>query len=237
MEHYSQRKILRFQDNQAKFLQDKLINQTELDLIVDGSAAGKIAALPENLVELALGNLFYQDYFRSMQQVSEYNLDLANQKFQLTLNEFPTPDKPQRSDFQEAFLNPTSIYTLMQKFTQSSELFTITGAVHSAALVLDNHIKFFADDIGRHNAIDKVIGKGLIQQIDFDNCRLYTSGRISPETVQKAINAGIPLIISHSAGMERSIHLAEESKIILIGFVRGTKLNIYCGWKNLKFED
>jgi FdhD protein len=109
------------------------------------------------------------------------------------------------------------------------ETFAATGGLHAAALctpggdVLDS-----AEDVGRHNAVDKIIGRRLLaDRLPIDDALLFVSGRTSYEIVQKAWLAGIGLIAAVSAPSSLAIALAEEAGITLIGFVRGDRFNIY----------
>jgi len=113
----------------------------------------------------------------------------------------------------------------MQKGTQ---LFRKTGGCHGAAIFnSDGKILAISEDIGRHNAIDKVIGALLLADTNFDNVFLTTTGRLTGDSVLKAIRAKIPLLASLSAAIESGIRLAFAYGLTLIGFVRGSKMNIY----------
>ncbi|MFL0246638.1 formate dehydrogenase accessory sulfurtransferase FdhD [Candidatus Clostridium stratigraminis] len=120
-----------------------------------------------------------------------------------------------------------SIIKLMKEFNKSSELFKQTGGVHSCALCNDEEIVIFTEDIGRHNALDKVIGKGLVSNIDISNKFLLTTGRISSDIIVKAVKAGIPIVASHSAPTDLALNIAEASGVAVIGFVRGLRMNLY----------
>lgn len=124
------------------------------------------------------------------------------------------------------------ISELMKKFQENSKIFLQTGGVHSSALVHKGKLVAFMEDIGRHNAIDKVIGYMLMKQThvsDFSDKIILTSGRISSEILQKAFRCKIPIIISRSAPTNIAIELCRKKDITLIGFARGSKMNIYSG--------
>jgi len=121
-----------------------------------------------------------------------------------------------------------NILELMKNFNNRSELFKETGGVHSCALSSDKEIHAFSEDIGRHNALDKVIGKALMNGLEFQDKLIMTSGRISSDIVIKTYKAGIPMIVSHSAPTDLALTIAEEANITLIGFARGNRMNIYC---------
>lgn len=105
--------------------------------------------------------------------------------------------------------------------------FRLTGGVHSAALADHSGLLFAYEDIGRHNAVDKVLGRALLDAITGSDKCLLLSGRIASEILIKAARSNIPLVLSRSAPTELTIELAEELNISVIGFARGGSFNIY----------
>lgn len=122
---------------------------------------------------------------------------------------------------------PDEIQALMNEFRSISELFMKTGGVHSAALADRQGIHLFAEDIGRHNAVDKLIGKAFLANIPVEEKILLSSGRISGEIMTKVIRNRIPILISRTAPTCMSITSAEDHGVTLIGFARGNRMNIY----------
>jgi len=120
---------------------------------------------------------------------------------------------------------------LFEKFNKKSKVFKLTGGVHAAAISDGKNILFFSEDIGRHNAVDKVIGKTFLNGINFSTTILLSSGRISLEIVKKAITAGIPVVLSRSAPTSLAIQTASVKNLTLIGFLRGKRFNIYSGYE------
>ena len=92
---------------------------------------------------------------------------------------------------------------------------------------LDGNLLSVKEDVGRHNAIDKVIGEILFKKLSFNNVFLTSTGRLTGDSVLKAIRAKIPIVASFSAGIESGIRLAFAYGITLIGFIRGGRMNIY----------
>ena len=115
----------------------------------------------------------------------------------------------------------------MRLFNNSSKLFDNTGCVHKAELVLEDGTIYVAEDIGRHNAIDKVIGLASIDKKDVKRSVLYATGRLSMEMVVKCVMHKIPIVVSKAAVTFQGIKSANEHGITLIGFARGTKMNVY----------
>lgn len=106
--------------------------------------------------------------------------------------------------------------------------FRTTGGVHAAALYDQNGaIVTFAEDLGRHNAVDKVIGLALAEGHDFDACFLASTGRLTGDVVLKAARVKLPIVASLAAAIDSGIEVAKRSKTTLIGFVRGNRMNVY----------
>ncbi|OPY58546.1 MAG: formate dehydrogenase accessory protein [Pelotomaculum sp. PtaU1.Bin035] len=110
---------------------------------------------------------------------------------------------------------------------EGSAVFRKTGGVHSAALADNTELLVTYEDIGRHNAVDKVLGHVLLNRIVTGDKCLLLSGRVSSEIVIKACHSGVPLVLSRSAPTYLAVELADEFGIALVGFARGESLNIY----------
>jgi FdhD protein len=120
------------------------------------------------------------------------------------------------------------IQNCVNKLNFIAETFRKTGGVHAAAIYENNgNLIAFAEDVGRHNAVDKVIGIGALNKTDFSECFLALSGRLTGDIVSKAAKVGLPIVASLAAAMDSGISVAKEVNLTLIGFVRGKHMNVY----------
>ena len=125
-------------------------------------------------------------------------------------------------------INSNTIFSAIKKMQISTPLYRETGGCHGAAIFdFDGNILSVKEDVGRHNAIDKVVGDLLLKNHNFENVFLTSTGRLTADSVLKAIRAKIPIVVSFSAAVESGIRLAFAYGITLIGFARGRRMNIY----------
>ncbi|MDD1671518.1 MAG: formate dehydrogenase accessory sulfurtransferase FdhD [Methanomicrobiales archaeon] len=113
------------------------------------------------------------------------------------------------------------------KQVMNSSLHRLTGGVHVIGLMTRNNPVRIAEDIGRHNALDKVIGFALKKGVDLSETFVVSSGRISSEMVRKCLVANIPIIVSRGATTTLAVDIAETTGLCIVGFARGGKMNIY----------
>ena len=131
---------------------------------------------------------------------------------------------------------PATIIALPDRLSARQQAFKTTGGVHAAALVNpDGQLDHLREDVGRHNAVDKVIGSALMaQELPISGRALLTSSRASFELVQKAAMAGIGMLVAVSAPSSLAVQLAEETGLTLIGFTSAAGFNIYSGARRVR---
>jgi len=120
-----------------------------------------------------------------------------------------------------------TVFGLFSEFQKQSHLYRTTGGAHSAAICDEQGIVAFAEDIGRHNAVDKIIGYCFLENVQMNGKILLLSGRLSSEIVSKAARAKVPVLVSRTAPTTMAIDIARRVNITLIGFLRGHRLNVY----------
>ena len=129
-------------------------------------------------------------------------------------------------------ISAPEVSILVEEFVQRSKVFKATGGVHSAALCDATKILLFSEDIGRHNAIDKIFGECLLKEVPTDDHIVVTSGRVSSEILLKVARRNIPILISKSAPTNLGVKLATQLGMTLIGFARGKRMNAYASsWR------
>lgn len=128
---------------------------------------------------------------------------------------------------------PGLLAVLPERLRAAQKVFDSTGGLHAAGLFdAAGELIALREDVGRHNAVDKVVGWSRSQVIDPGAHVLFLSGRLGYELVQKAIMAGVPVVAAVSAPSSLAIELAERFNVALVGFVRGARANIYAhGWR------
>jgi FdhD protein len=126
---------------------------------------------------------------------------------------------------------PAMLASLPDKLREAQRVFSSTGGLHAAGLFnAAGEMLAVREDVGRHNAVDKIVGWALLQdKLPLAGCALLVSGRASFELVQKAVLAGIPLLAAVSAPSSLAADLAEEAGLTLVGFLRGQSMNVYAG--------
>ena len=133
-------------------------------------------------------------------------------------------------------IHPDIITGLPNKLREAQGLFEVTGGLHAAGLFdLSGELLQLREDVGRHNALDKLLGWAMLEsQLPLKNCLLMLSGRASYELLQKALVAGVPFVCAVSAPSSLAVDVAKRFNMTLLGFVRGETFNVYCGEERLE---
>ena len=182
---------------------DEVALEHHLTILLHNGGQIRVACTPTHTEELALGRRYLMD-------------DLMQKEYP------PQPDgKLERVQI-------SMLFSIMESmFENPGDLFQTTGCAHSCALVTDGEIRCSMEDIGRHNALDKVIGYALKHGISIPNAIVFTSGRISQDYLEKAIKAGFRIVVSRSAVTAGAVALARQKNITMLGFMRKHTGNIY----------
>lgn len=210
-----------------------------------------LIATPTNIKELVIGHLLAEGIIKLLDELRELeveplkvrvklskdlDLNLINMdKVDLITTACGSLTTPPTSDQLESMKNISDIKVkaktisgMARKLNKRSEVYRETGGTHSAMLCTkDGLVLAFAEDVGRHNAVDKVIGAGVLRKVDLGECVLFSSGRQSSEMVLKVARIGVPIIASIAGPLGSGIRMADATGITLVCFVRGQRMNVY----------
>jgi len=135
-------------------------------------------------------------------------------------------------------ISPETLCDVPERLREAQPIFERTGGLHGAALFrADGELVAVREDVGRHNAVDKLIGWALLNQsADLGNCMMLVSGRGGFEIIQKCLVAGVPMVASVSAPSSLAVRLAREFHMTLVGFLRGRRFVVYAGEERLSLS-
>jgi FdhD protein len=227
-----------------------VVEEIPIALFVNGRHAMTAMMSPVNLEDFVTGYLFTEQIIKGADEIESIKIE-KNRVSVITKNLFKVlgPKKTILSGCggSTSYIDPDKLPKIKSDFVISTEkirdviktvldsdIHRTTGGIHVVALVGKEKTFSVAEDIGRHNALDRVIGFGLRTGIDFSQTLVISSGRISSEIVRKCLIANIPVIVSRSATTTLSIEIAEKTGLTVIGFARGAKMNIYTHAQRVK---
>lgn len=125
------------------------------------------------------------------------------------------------------FVRPEALFSAMDALARASEAYRGSGGIHSAGVWDGERLLLFAEDIGRHNTIDRIAGQALLSGIDLSGRILVASGRVSSEMAAKAGSLGVSVIASRTSPTDLAVRICAELGVTLVGYVRGRKFNVY----------
>jgi len=243
--------ITRYDQEGSRQAEDPVIRELRANLMINGELYLSMMCLPQHFEELAVGFMFSEGLIKSYADISNIDATCTGNIFVFTHEPVVYNKNENRvlvsgcangsvnmAFLNEANLQPLSgdltysyeeIVSMMATFSGQSPIFKETGAVHSAALLFKNGENIFFEDIGRHNAVDKVVGTALMRDLPISEGALLISGRVSSEIALKTTRLGIPVMISQSAPTSMSVAIAEKVGMTLVGFARGRRFNVYSG--------
>jgi FdhD protein len=238
----------RYEFNKWAAFDAETIVETPVSLTVNGEAWITFMCTPVNLEAMAVGFLFNEGLIEGMDEVEDVRVCEHGDNVDVWLNHAVERPKSWRRtsgctggvtavdalvhadiffDGNQPQVQVEMIGHLVQMLFEAQELYRETGGVHTSALSDGGKIVFSAEDIGRHNTLDKIAGLCLMQNVWPETRILITTGRISSEMLQKAARFGAPILISRTSPSSLSIEMAERYGITLIGYARRQRFNVY----------
>jgi len=221
----------------------EVIEEAPMALFVNGRHAMTAMMSPVQLEDFVTGYLFTEQIIRNVDEIESIRIE-KNRMSVITKNLFKVlgPKKTILSGCggSTSFIDTAKLpkiasdYTIstadiwtVQKAVLNSELHVKTGGIHIVALLDRAKVLAVSEDIGRHNALDRVIGYGLRNTIDLSKTWVIVSGRISSEMVRKCLIAGIPIIVSRGATTTLAVETADKTGLTVVGFARGGRMVVY----------
>jgi FdhD protein len=242
--------IKRINNDLQEETSDSIIEEIPLDIFVNYEFYAALMCTPIEVKELAIGFLFSEGVISSINSIKSIEEKDENRVCIILKHDINVDTNSVKAitsgcgkgsvhikSLEESRIKVIEsnckfaikdVLKLMKEFNSKSELFKQTGGVHSCSICSENSILLFSEDIGRHNALDKVVGKALMSNMDLIDKIVMTTGRISSDIVVKVAKAGIQIIVSHSAPTTLALSIAKAANITIIGFARGSRMNIYC---------
>ena len=240
--------ILCYRNGAVQSEEAAIVREFPVVLTVNGRELATLIASPHDLLFLVAGFLRLQGFVREIGDLEMMGVcdDFGVANVQIR-GELPQRLRPTltsgcgtgitftlaRTDDGQVPAVPAAVFTsatvlaLMAELTQKAENYRNHGGIHSAAVGDEGGMILYAEDLGRHNTLDRIAGEALLKGIALAGKALVTSGRVSTEMVAKAIQLGISLIASRTSPTDMAIKMCEEAGITLIGYLRSNKFNIY----------
>jgi FdhD protein len=220
-------------------------------IMLNGEDLVTLLASPDHLDLLAAGYLLSEGFVKSRADVLKIVVDsahgIARVETRETLEQDPSriykriitsgcgrgtsfyssADSSSKIVQSTANLTPEMIYEMARQFQHMSKLYLNTHGVHSAGLYDRDRLLVFHEDIGRHNAVDKIVGQCLMDGIEMTGKVVISSGRVTSDILYKISKRDIPILITVSSPTNMAVRLAESLNITLVASVRGAKMNVY----------
>lgn len=240
---------------------EPVLTEHLMDVYINDRLTMKLICIPQYLTELILGRLLTEGMIRSAKDVEQIYICEYGSRARVILH---GSSPAASSDYVETtpscctgnhilngyFLNHTQpepvapipweasqIFALADRFAEGMPLHGQTFATHSCFLACKDELLFQCEDIGRHNAMDKVIGYALRQGIDLTRCMVYSSGRIPTDMTMKAIRAGIPILSSKASPSREAVALAKKYGLTLVCAARRDRMKLFAGMLPESFSE
>ncbi len=250
--------IRRYRSGQQTSLVDKVVREQRIELVVNNAPLLAMLALPRDVEALALGFLVSEGLCPDRDRLPKVHFDpsAGQVRCEGTFDQDAVEGIHRRWMFgtgcggggtardpsrlgqcrpltNRVSLRSSQLAALGRVFGRRGVLYSMTGGVHACAIADVDRVLLFAEDVGRHNAFDKVAGMALETGMDVSDKIALTTGRLSAEIVAKAVAHQIPILASSSAPTAMGVQWARRFGLTLVGFLRGPRMNVYTGYQRV----
>lgn len=239
--------ILHYNQTEWKRLEPKIAAESDVTLSVNGETWLSFACTPTDLEALAVGFLYNEGVIQSAAEVISARVCAEGTHIDLWLSHSAAkPAQWRRTsgctggattaqgaplpkvDFPDStFISPEQLLDNMDQLFSNQALYHEARGIHCAALSDGQNVCLIAEDIGRHNTLDKLAGLLLLRPLSLEQRVLLTTGRVSSEMLQKAARLGVQVVVSRTSPTLLSVRMAQQAGITLIGYARRAQFNIY----------
>ncbi|MBI5699277.1 formate dehydrogenase accessory sulfurtransferase FdhD [Candidatus Saganbacteria bacterium] len=252
--------IIRIKDGIWEKIGDLVAVEVPLTIVLNDEQLLTLLCSPDKMEYLAIGFLLSEGFINAKEDIESILFDKKTTTVRIKIKDIRKIEKEtifgrrvitsgcgkgmtffDYKDFSQCrkivsklVVAPETILSLMAEFQKRSAVFKETGGVHSAALSDGRQILSFAEDLGRHNALDKIFGEALEKEIALSDKLILTSGRLTSEMVLKILKRGVPMLASPSAPTDLAVRLARQMDLTLLGFARGKRMNLYSAAQRIK---
>lgn len=225
--------IVRYIGGEYIQMRDLMVHETSLRLEIPGIMARTLYCSPSEQKELVVGHLYTQGFIHAPEDIESLEMDMDAGSARVILRE-TRPDRPSVLPSEDPVFDPEILLANQQKFYDQSTLQKATAGTHRCALCDDSGTYFACIDISRHNALDKLTGRALLEGVSLADKYILTSGRIPMDMIQKAAVIQVPMIVSRSTPTIAAVETARKAGITLLGFSRENRFNIYSAPHRMK---
>ena len=246
-------------DENGKKVKSKVINEQSLTIFLNNQEIVTLMSIGDHPKYLAIGYLLNQNMLKKSDKISRVEIDKElNVVVVRTKRKTNYENKLKKKittsgcaigtifgdifdEIQKIKLKSKKkikhkwIYEISKKITLTPSLYLEAGAIHGCAIIQNNRPLIYMEDVGRHNAVDKIAGYMFLKKIRSSNKIFYTTGRLTSEMVIKTIKMGIPILISRSGFTAWGVELAKGSNLTLIGRAKGKKYLALSGEKRIEY--
>ena len=245
------RRYVRFRDAIGQAVDEAVIGEIRLTMLVDDRELVQLMCSPHQLNALVVGFLYLEGLIEGVDDIDLMRVCLEDRVAEVRLgrrlvevpkrkiitsgctggtsfgayleelDRFRLPDDDVR-------VEPARVYGLLRQLYERADLYRQSGGVHTTILAdPDGDVLVVAEDIGRHNTLDKIQGECLLREIPTERRMLVSSGRISSEMLLKAAIMGVPVVGSRTSPTQLAVSIAERLNITVIGYIRSASMNVY----------